>query len=132
MDSTAVVIEEMQRLDKNLANIEHKANIGKSECLMDGFKVASGRLIGFIDADYQFHPQDFPMLLESLERGECDLTNALREKRKDPLTKRDTSRIFNSINAVAFRGLNAPDWNSGQKKTRSKMREDQCYRSQIL
>ena len=101
--------------------IEHPQTLGKSECLMDAFKVASGRYIGFIDADYQFHPSDFPEFLQALENDVCDLVNGYRKKRKDPYAKLFASKIFNTINMFAFRGLKSQDWNSGIKLMRSEV-----------
>ena len=50
----------------------------------------------FIDGDLQNDPADIPRLLAEIARG-ADLACGYREKRKDTVTKRLTSRIANFV-----------------------------------
>ncbi|MHA1864448.1 MAG: glycosyltransferase family 2 protein [Candidatus Thorarchaeota archaeon] len=118
-DDTAKVLDMLLSSLNDFTVVEHSSNLGKARCLMDGFALATGKFVGFIDADFQFHPKDFSMMMEALENDECDLASGVRTKRKDPLSKRLASKVFNGINGILFRGFDVPDWNSGIKLMRS-------------
>ncbi|MFX0183675.1 MAG: glycosyltransferase family 2 protein [Candidatus Hodarchaeota archaeon] len=120
-DSSKAILENIQKTENNLTVIEHSHQLGKSQCLMDGFKLASGKFVGFIDADYQFHPEDFVRFFQILLEEEYDIVNGFREKREDPILKKISSKIFNFVNRIAFGDLNSRDWNSGIKLMRSEV-----------
>lgn len=113
-DNTKKTVEDLldQFADLSLINISN--NRGKSPALMDGFEYASGRYVGFIDADYQFVPDDFVNFLAILKTEDVDVVNGYREKRQDNILKRIPSKIFNFLNKITF-GTNFKDWNSGIK-----------------
>ncbi len=120
-DDTELELSRLQQSEPDLIVIAHRTNLGKARSLMDGFAVASGKYIGFIDADYQFHPSDFPTLIDALDQCKCDFANGVRIIREDPKGKKIASRIFNILNGVLFRNTDVADWNSGIKVMRSEI-----------
>ena len=119
-DQTKSNVESLIETQDNLILINISRNRGKSAALMDGFMVAKGRYIGFIDADYQFVPSDFVEFIEILDNDEADLVNGYRMTRRDSILKRIPSKIFNLLNKIAF-GTTFKDWNSGIKLMKAKV-----------
>jgi dolichol-phosphate mannosyltransferase len=76
--------------------IHFERNQGQSAALYAGAQAARGETIVFIDGDLQNDPNDIPRLLAEITRG-ADLVCGYREKRKDTITKRLTSRIANFV-----------------------------------
>ncbi|MDB6146459.1 MAG: hypothetical protein JWO45_123 [Spartobacteria bacterium] len=71
-------------------------NRGQSAALYAGIQDARGQTIVLIDGDLQNDPADIPKLLSEISRG-ADLVCGYREKRKDTLAKRISSRIANFV-----------------------------------
>ena len=80
----------------NVRVLQFAKNTGQSAALYAGIKDARGKTIVMIDSDLQNDPADIPRLLEEVSRG-ADLVCGYRAKRKDPVTKRLTSRIANFV-----------------------------------
>ncbi len=128
--STDQTREKLWKLDKKLEFlrvITHSINKGKSSALRDGFSMASGKYIGFIDADFQFSPADFQFLLLKLENKKADIVNGIRIKRFDPIWKKCSSRCFNFLVRLLFDNKNR-DWNSGIKLMRSEVAKNLILR----
>ncbi|MFQ5673185.1 MAG: glycosyltransferase family 2 protein [Nitrospinales bacterium] len=69
-------------------------NMGKSIALATGFKHALGENVVTLDADYQEPPEAIPSLIACLDNG-YDMVSAWRKRRRDPLEKVWSSKIFN-------------------------------------
>jgi dolichol-phosphate mannosyltransferase len=76
--------------------LRFEKNRGQSAALYAGVHAARGAPIVLIDGDLQNDPADIPKLLVEIERG-ADLVCGYREKRKDTIVKRLTSRIANFV-----------------------------------
>src|SRR5438309_1084571 len=70
-DGTQAVLKEKvsQMVDRI---IYHQANRGKGAALRSGFAAATGDIILVQDADLEYSPEDYPMLLEPLMSGKAD------------------------------------------------------------
>ena len=70
-DGTRTVLEEMvsQTVDRI---IYHPVNRGKGAALRSGFAAATGDFILVQDADLEYSPEDYPVLLEPLMSGKAD------------------------------------------------------------
>jgi dolichol-phosphate mannosyltransferase len=91
-DQTAAKIA--TSLTVRLIRFEH--NRGQSAAIYAGAQAARGNVVIFIDGDLQNDPADIPRLTAEIARG-ADLVCGYREKRKDTVTKRLTSRIANFV-----------------------------------
>jgi dolichol-phosphate mannosyltransferase len=80
----------------NVRVVRFEKNTGQSAALYVGIRAARGKTIVMIDSDLQNDPADIPRLLQEISRG-ADLVCGYRAERKDPMTKRLTSRIANFV-----------------------------------
>ena len=70
--STDATYEIMQRLSKRYKNIrllKHSVNIGRGKAVSNGFKIAKGEFVGFLDTDLELSPNYIPMFLDELKKG---------------------------------------------------------------
>jgi len=70
-DGTQAVLKEKlsQMVDRI---IYHPANRGKGAALRSGFAAATGDIILVQDADLEYSPEDYPLLLEPIMSGKAD------------------------------------------------------------
>jgi glycosyltransferase involved in cell wall biosynthesis len=118
-DETRQVLEELQQKFPSLRPIHLRRNVGKSLALMTGFLKTRGSIVLTLDADLQDCPEDIPLLVEKLESG-FDLVSGRRIDRKDTLTRRLGSRLFNRT-ARRITGLQIEDLNCGFKAYRAEV-----------
>jgi glycosyltransferase involved in cell wall biosynthesis len=74
--------------------LSFSSNCGLSSAIKAGFDACTTELVGYIDADLQAIPMDFLNYLEFFP--EFDMVNGIREKRRDTLVKRLSSRFANA------------------------------------
>ncbi|HEY6111060.1 MAG TPA: glycosyltransferase family 2 protein [Chthoniobacterales bacterium] len=80
----------------NVRVIRFERNTGQSAAIYAGLHAAKGATAILIDGDLQNNPADIGRLLAEIERG-ADLVCGYREKRRDTIVKRLTSRIANFV-----------------------------------
>jgi dolichol-phosphate mannosyltransferase len=87
-----------ERIDSgpNVRLIRFERNNGQSAAIYAGLQAAKGATAVLIDGDLQNDPADIERLLAEIELG-ADVVCGYREKRKDTLVKRITSRIANFV-----------------------------------
>jgi len=67
-DNTLAVVREIQnRHSECLKWINIPEAVGKGGAIIEGFKMASGKLIGFIDADGATSPEEFDRLIQQID-----------------------------------------------------------------
>jgi glycosyltransferase involved in cell wall biosynthesis len=123
--STDGSMEEVERLAAGrpeLRGVRLRRNFGKSAALAAGFDRCAGRTIVTIDGDGQDDPADIPKLVAELDRG-ADLVSGWKRQRRDPLSRRLASRVFNRVTAW-LTGVSMHDMNCGFKAYRG-----ECARS---
>src|SRR3982074_953218 len=91
-DATAAKIENAP----DVRVIRFEKNTGQSAAMYAGLNAARGATVVLIDGDLQNDAADIPKLLAEISRG-ADLVCGYREKRKDSLVKRITSRVANFV-----------------------------------
>ena len=115
-DGTFELVERSAGERSWLRGVRLRRNFGKSAALATGFSESDGSVIVTIDGDGQDDPGDIPALIERLEEG-ADLVSGWKRERRDPLSRRLASRVFNGITA-RFSGLRMHDMNCGLKAYR--------------
>jgi len=95
-DNTFEVLKKLHKENKNIKIIQFQKNFKKAAALSAGFKEAEGRIVITMDADLQDDPKEIPKLLARLYGG-LDVVVGWKYKRKDPISKRLTSSIFNLL-----------------------------------
>lgn len=102
--------------------ISYPVNKGKSFALSEGFKVAKGDIIMFMDADLEHDPSDIPLFLKKINEG-FDAVNGWRFKRKHNFMRRYSSKVYNWLASVLF-GLRLHDFNCGLKAFKKEVIKD--------
>ena len=112
-DGSVENIKKISKIDTSIKLIEFHRNYGKSAALSEGFKNANGNYVVTMDADLQDDPSEIKNLVNKLEEG-FDLVSGWKKDRKDPLSKRLPSKLFNFITRL-FTGVHIHDFNCGLK-----------------
>ena len=112
-DGSVEAIKKISELDDSVIFIQFHRNYGKSAALSEGFKYANGNYVVSMDADLQDDPSEIKNLINKLEEG-YDLVSGWKKDRKDPLSKRLPSKLFNFVTRVVT-GVRIHDFNCGLK-----------------
>jgi dolichol-phosphate mannosyltransferase len=96
-DNTLTQLREMNLKDAHQQYIALSHNYGQSAALYAGFQFARGRILATLDGDGQNDPRDIPLLMGRLIDDKADMVNGWREKRKDSLLRKISSRIANGF-----------------------------------
>ena len=72
-------------------------NRGQAAALLDGMRVAQGKLLVTMDADGQNDPADVVRLIEALRAGGADMVCGVRAERQDSWLRRKMSRVANAV-----------------------------------
>ncbi len=119
-DGSSARLKDFRASNRSVRYIRFRRNFGKSAALAAGFRAARYELIVTIDADLQDIPEQLPLLLKKLEEG-YDLVCGWRHSRRDKLTKRMASKIYNVVTGM-LTGVRLHDLNCGFK----------CIRREVL
>jgi|SRR5581483_9593502 len=129
-DSSYEVLTSLAKKDKHIKIIKFRANFGKSDALSAGFGEAKGEIIVILDADLQDDPAEIPHLLEKIEKEGYDLVSGWRKDRKDRLTKKVSSFLYN--NGTSFvSGLKMHDFNCGLKAMKKEVAKELYLRGEL-
>ena len=93
-DNSSNEISHILQKDNNVKLINFFINGGKSEALSLGFRKASGDIIITIDGDLQDDPSEIKNLIDKIHSG-SDMVTGWKKDRKDSLSKKIQSKIFN-------------------------------------
>ena len=118
-DGTFEALTRLHEAHDNVRAVRLRRNFGKATALDVGFAEAAGEIMVTIDGDLQDDPAEIPRLLAKLDEG-YDLVSGWKTKRRDPLTRRIPSRIFNTV-AGAVSGVPLHDMNCGLKACRAEV-----------
>ena len=118
-DGTFAALTRLHSSTDNVRVVRLRRNFGKAAALRAGFDQARGETVVTIDGDLQDDPAEIPRLLAKLDEG-FDLVSGWKTRRRDPLTRRVLSRIFNRVTG-AFSGVHLHDMNCGLKAYRAEV-----------
>ena len=116
-DGTFGALTRLHNAERNVRVIRLRRNFGKAAALVAGFDQAGGETVVTIDGDLQDDPAEIPRLLAKLDEG-FDLVSGWKAHRRDPLSRRVLSRIFNRVTSL-FSGVRMHDLNCGLKAYRA-------------
>ncbi len=97
--------------------LQLRRGYGKSAALAAGFARARGEIVATADADLQDDLAALPRLVAEVRSGRADLAVGRRSERRDPLSKRLPSAVFNWL-VRRLGGVDFRDVNSGLKAMR--------------
>ncbi|MGC9337521.1 MAG: glycosyltransferase family 2 protein [Candidatus Cloacimonadia bacterium] len=115
-DNSYSVLKEIAEYDRNVKIINFRRNFGKSAALQAGFNKAQGEIVITMDADLQDDPAEIPRFIQKINEG-YDLVAGWKKHRKDPISKKIPSKIFNTATSLIFK-LKLHDYNCGFKAYR--------------
>ena len=118
-DGSFAALTRLHDARDNVRVIRLRRNFGKATALATGFAHAEGEIVVTIDADLQDDPSEIPRLLAKLDEG-FDLVTGWKTHRRDPLSRRLPSKIFNWVTGRVS-GLRLHDMNSGLKAYRAEV-----------
>src|SRR5213596_861580 len=118
-DGTFAALTRLHNATDNVRVVRLRRNFGKAAALGAGFDQARGDTVVTIDGDLQDDPTEIPRLLAKLEEG-FDLVSGWKAHRRDPITRRIPSRIFNWVTGRVS-GLRLHDLNCGLKAYRAEV-----------
>ncbi|HEY8545284.1 MAG TPA: glycosyltransferase family 2 protein [Acidimicrobiales bacterium] len=101
--------------------IRLRRNMGKAAALKIGVEASTGATVVTMDADLQDDAAELPRFLAELDAG-ADLVSGWKRDRKDPLSKRLPSKVFNGITGLVT-GVKLHDHNCGFKAARREVYE---------
>jgi len=105
-DNTLKIVKDFIKKDKRIRYLNFKEAIGKGGAILEGFKIADGELIGFIDADMATPPDAFYDLILNINNYDGIIASrwikGSKIGEKQPLLKRIGSRGFNFLVKILF------------------------------
>jgi glycosyltransferase involved in cell wall biosynthesis len=96
-DNTFKNMQKVRAQNGNVKILKFRKNFGQSAALKAGFDHAQGNIVISMDGDLQNDPADIPLLIEKIENEDYDVVCGWRADRKDPLTKKVTSKFANLL-----------------------------------
>ena len=118
-DGSFGALTRLHNAHDNVRVVRLRRNFGKAAALAAGFANAEGDIVVTIDGDLQDDPTEIPRLLAKLDEG-FDLVSGWKAHRRDPITRRALSRIFNWVTGRVS-GLRLHDLNCGLKAYRAEV-----------
>jgi len=95
-DRSWAIIQELAEQDPRVKGLQFSRNFGQHYGITAGIDYCSGNWVVVMDCDLQDRPEEIPRLYAKALEG-YDVVLARRGKRKDPVLKRLTSRLFYSV-----------------------------------
>ncbi|MDA8017636.1 MAG: glycosyltransferase family 2 protein [Thermoanaerobaculia bacterium] len=122
-DGTADRIREARRHDPRVKLVEFRRNFGKAAAISAGVEHSRGSIVITMDGDLQDVPEEIPNFLSELDDSDLDLVSGWKRDRKDPLSKRWPSKLFNWATRKLAQ-VDLHDFNCGFKAYRREAIED--------
>jgi len=118
-DGSFAALTRLHNAETNVRVVRLRRNFGKAAALGAGFDQVQGETVVTIDGDLQDDPAEIPRLLAKLDEG-FDLVSGWKTRRRDPLSRRLLSRLFNRVTSL-FSGVRLHDMNCGLKAYRAEV-----------
>ncbi|PTX95610.1 glycosyltransferase family 2 protein [Opitutus sp. ER46] len=102
-DGTAVEIAAVAGEVAGLRELRLPSQSGQAHALWVGLQAAAGGYIVTLDGDGQDDPEDIPLLLAAVAKGEADLACGWRVDRQDTRLRRAMSALANAVRRGVLR-----------------------------
>lgn len=116
-DNTLGIVKKVKKKYSQIKYLSFMQS-GKGFAITQGFKIAKGELIGFVDADCSTSPESFYDLVKNINGFGGIIANRWSKgsiiKLKQPLLRRIASRVFNLLIRALF-GIKNQDTQCGAK-----------------
>ena len=122
-DGTVEKVRAEHAREPRVKLVRLRRNFGKAAALTAGIEHSAGELIVTIDGDLQDIPEEIPRLIEKLEGDELDLVSGWKKARRDPISKRLPSKLFNRVTRMLAQ-VDLHDFNCGFKLYRREVLEE--------
>ncbi len=122
-DATVERVREANEIDSRVKLVRLRRNFGKAAALCAGFDHSRGDLLITIDGDLQDDPSEIPRFLEKIEEEGFDLVSGWKKERRDPVSKRYPSLLFNWVTRK-FAQMDLHDFNCGFKAYRREVLDE--------
>lgn len=100
-DNTKNIIRQLSHVHNNISLLSYDERLGKGRAIIEGFKVAKGDLIGFVDADESVTPNDVKGMFNALKNVDGVIASRrLKESTilaKPSLKRQAASKAFNVL-----------------------------------
>jgi glycosyltransferase involved in cell wall biosynthesis len=111
-DATGEILKEYEGKE-GFKVLKHKENKGKGASVIDGLKIASGDFVIIQDADLEYEPEEYNVILPKLLRGEADAVYGSRFLKPESIKKMTFKQYFSNkvltILSNFFTGLKLTD-----------------------
>lgn len=121
-DATTERVRAAHGADPRVKLVSFRRNFGKAAALSAGFDLSQGELIVTLDGDLQDDPQEIPRFLGALAAEDLDLVTGWKRQRRDPISKRWPSLLFNWVTRRLAQ-VPVHDFNCGFKAYRREVLE---------
>jgi glycosyltransferase involved in cell wall biosynthesis len=103
-DNTRQVVQKLADQNDSIRIIEIVAAVGKGAAVKQGFALANGQYVGFVDADGATEPQEFQKLIDALDQREQEYDGAIasRWKHGSQMIGRNALRKMVSLGFIIF------------------------------
>lgn len=122
-DGTAAAVRRAHQADPRVKLLRLRRNFGKAAALTAGIEASRGALVITMDGDLQDDPDEIPRFLAKLEDEGLDLVSGWKRRRRDPVSKRYPSRLFNWVTRRLAR-VDLHDFNCGYKAYRREVLDE--------
>ena len=83
-DRSPNIVKDLEEKDPQIRLVRQARNFGKGAAIRRGFSLAMGDLMLVQDADLEYDPADYPLLLEPLVQGAADVVYGSRFRGDQP------------------------------------------------
>lgn len=113
-DGTEQAIQKLCRKDRHTIGVSLRGRRGKATALYVGFSYVNHDIVITMDGDLQDDPKEIRRFVAEVSNPNVDLVNGWKKNRKDPLTKRLPSLLYNATTGMVT-GVRLHDTNCGYK-----------------
>ncbi len=117
VDRTVARVRDAHAANRRVRLVRLRGNFGKAAAISAGVEASRGAILITMDGDLQDVPEEIPNFLHKLEDEELDLVSGWKRDRKDPVSKRWPSKLFNWATRK-MAGVDLNDFNCGFKAYR--------------